>query len=105
MIEEWVLISPHRAKRPWSGQLESLIEAEVPEYDASNPLCPGSTRASGAVNDFYQSIYVFNNDFPAIFEDSPSPSPSLEETSDLFRVAHARGVCRVLCFHPKSNLI
>lgn len=53
------------------------------------------------VNPVYDSTFVFNNDFPALLEDVPSP-PQAED--ELFTMAAARGVCRVMCFHPKSNI-
>ena len=44
---------------------------------------------------------MFTNDFPALLEDVPGP----EESDDpLFQAAPARGTCRVMCFHPKSNV-
>ena len=46
---EWVLVSPHRCKRPWSGQVEKPAEEAVPSHDPSNPLCPGNTRPNGKV--------------------------------------------------------
>lgn len=46
---EWVLVSPHRMKRPWGGQIESNVEEDLPDYDPNNPLCPGNIRASGQV--------------------------------------------------------
>lgn len=46
---EWVLVSPHRMKRPWGGQIETDIEENLPDYDPDNPLCPGNIRASGQV--------------------------------------------------------
>lgn len=46
---EWVLVSPHRMKRPWGGQIETNIEEDLPDYDPDNPLCPGNVRASGQV--------------------------------------------------------
>ena len=33
LIDEWVLVSPHRAKRPWQGQVEKLEEQEKSAYD------------------------------------------------------------------------
>ena len=54
--------------RPWSGQVEKSDEAELPEFDPKNPLCPGVTRPSGAVNPKYESTFVFTNDFPALLE-------------------------------------
>lgn len=101
MKGEWVLVSPHRMKRPWSGQVEKQDEAEVPDFDPKNPLCPGVTRPNGLVNPKYESTFVFTNDFPALLEDVPEP----QESSDpLFRSQAAKGTCRVMCFSPKSNL-
>lgn len=31
----WVLVSPHRTKRPWQGQQETSGRVELPEHDAS----------------------------------------------------------------------
>uniref|UniRef100_A0A4W5LYV6 Galactose-1-phosphate uridyl transferase N-terminal domain-containing protein n=1 Tax=Hucho hucho TaxID=62062 RepID=A0A4W5LYV6_9TELE len=47
--DTWVLVSAHRMKRPWSGQVEKEEEDQVPQHDANNPLCPGNTRANGEV--------------------------------------------------------
>jgi len=88
-------------KRPWSGQVEKLNEEERPEFDPTNPLCPGVTRPSGALTPQYESTYIFDNDFPALLEDVPEPPPS---DNPLFRSAGAKGTCRVMCFSPKSNV-
>lgn len=47
--DSWVLVSAHRMKRPWAGQVEKPPEEHIPRYDPSNPLCPGNRRASGQV--------------------------------------------------------
>jgi UDPglucose--hexose-1-phosphate uridylyltransferase len=31
----WVLVSPHRTKRPWQGQQEEASKNELPQYDPS----------------------------------------------------------------------
>lgn len=31
----WVLVSPHRTKRPWQGQQEAASKIELPDYDQS----------------------------------------------------------------------
>ena len=49
--DEWVLVSPHRMKRPWKGQVERSIEEDIPRHDPDNPLCPGVTRPNGKVRD------------------------------------------------------
>lgn len=47
---EWVLVSPHRMKRPWLGQVENYVEDQIPEFDPNNPLCPTVQRANGEVS-------------------------------------------------------
>ena len=91
MRAEWILVSPHRMKRPWSGQVEKKNEEDVPEFDPKNPLCPGVTRPNGIENPKYESTFVFTNDFPALLEEVPAPPESDDE---LFRCAEARGTCR-----------
>lgn len=87
-------------KRPWSGQQEAPQKSDQPEFDPTNPLCPGVTRQNGEKNPQYQSTFVFTNDFPALLEDIPLPPKS---DDPLFQTGGARGTCRVMCFHPKSN--
>lgn len=48
--DTWVLVSAHRMKRPWAGQVERPPEEQIPRYEPSNPLCPGNRRASGQVS-------------------------------------------------------
>ena len=31
----WVLVSPHRTKRPWQGAQEAAVKSELPDYDES----------------------------------------------------------------------
>ena len=33
LLGEWVLVSPHRAKRPWQGQSEEPNNEQKPSYD------------------------------------------------------------------------
>ena len=53
------------------------------------------------MNPDYESTFVFTNDFPALLEDVPNPP---ESDDPLFQSSSAKGTCRVMCFHPKSNL-
>ena len=41
---QWVLVSPHRAKRPWQGQQEAQDEKPQPAYDPGCYLCAGNRR-------------------------------------------------------------
>lgn len=96
-----MLVSPHRALRPWSGQTETPSTVKVPKFDPTNPLCPGVKRSSGITTPDYKSTYVFTNDFPALLEDGPEP----EESDDpLFQTKTAKGTCRVICYHPHSDV-
>ncbi|XP_004922278.1 probable galactose-1-phosphate uridylyltransferase [Bombyx mori] len=97
--DEWVLVSPHRCLRPWSGQTEAAPEDQPP--DPNNPLRAGALRSSGKRNPDYTSTYVFPNDFPALLEDVPEPP---EPEHPLFQSAPAKGTCRVMCFHPDSTM-
>lgn len=45
---------------------------------------------------------MFTNDFPALLEDGPSPNTD-PSADPLFKMAAAKGTCRVMCFHPKTN--
>lgn len=54
--DDWVLVSAHRMKRPWQGQVEKPVQEDVPRYDPSNPLCPGATRANGKVGDWCRGL-------------------------------------------------
>lgn len=96
---EWVLVCPHRAKRPWSGQIEKITK-RTPIYDPANPLCPGNRRNADNTNPHYTGTFVFTNDFSALYEDTPEPPPS---DDPLFRAGGARGTCKVMCYHPHSD--
>ncbi|RWS26478.1 Galactose-1-phosphate uridylyltransferase-like protein [Leptotrombidium deliense] len=98
--DEWILVSPHRAKRPWSGQIEGNSNDDCCVNDPTNPLRPGARRANGQINPFYESTFVFENDFPALLEAVPSPPPSNDQ---LFQMQTATGCCRVICFNPDTN--
>lgn len=96
LIDEWVLVSPHRAKRPWQGQEEAPDIAVKPSYDDSCYLCKGNTRINGEVNPEYTGTFVFQNDFAALNEQTPD----FEHDDPLFRLKAEQGESRVICFSP-----
>lgn len=100
LLDEWILISPHRAKRPWQGQQEKVNETQKPSYDPSCYLCPGNKRINGKINPNYQQPFVFKNDFSALLDDTPAPE---QATHPLFRSVQARGESRVICFSPDHS--
>ncbi len=98
---EWVLVSPHRTKRPWQGKQEKTSADTLPSYDGKCYLCPGNTRNQGASNPDYPDVFIFDNDFPALLNDSVSPQ---SDSDDLFKIEPESGTCRVVCFSPRHDL-
>ena len=92
----WVLVSPHRAKRPWQGDVGETAPRGGPAHDPACHLCPGNHRAGGQTNPAYDATYVFANDFPALLADTPAPPTD----DDVFVAAAARGTARVICYSP-----
>lgn len=100
LTREWVLVSPHRTRRPWQGQVERQPADTRPAYDPTCYLCPGNERAGGARNPAYEGTFVFDNDFAALLPDTPAG-----EMRDGLLVARSEpGLCRVVCFSPYHNL-
>jgi UDPglucose--hexose-1-phosphate uridylyltransferase len=98
---EYVLVSPHRTKRPWQGQVERAAQPERPQYDPTCYLCPGNTRANGDHNPQYDSTYVFTNDFAALLPDVPKHN---SKPGSLFVAESVQGTSRVICFSPRHDL-
>ena len=96
---EWVLVSPHRAKRPWQGQNEAISNDIRPAHDPSCYLCAGNTRINGEVNPKYSDVFVFTNDFAAL----QTTSPKFEVNEGLFIAESEQGICKVICFSPDHS--
>jgi UDPglucose--hexose-1-phosphate uridylyltransferase len=94
------MVSPHRNKRPWQGQIERLLPENRPVYDPQCYLCPGNERAGGERNPQYTSTFAFTNDFAALIADTPDA----ESSHPLLTAGSARGTCRVICFSPRHDL-
>ncbi|MDY7029134.1 MAG: UDP-glucose--hexose-1-phosphate uridylyltransferase [Spirochaetota bacterium] len=101
LIGEWVLVSPHRTKRPWQGHQEKPQVEKSLEYDPQCYLCPGNSRAGGARNPDYTDTLVFVNDYSALLPDTPEGSLGED---DLFVARSERGICKVICFSPRHDL-
>jgi len=100
--QEWVLVSPHRNKRPWQGQSEeTALKAKLP-HDVNCYLCSGNTRANGEVNPNYTGPFVFPNDFPALLEDTSVPTE--KSTDQLLQFMPISGTARVICFSERHDL-
>src|SRR5690349_20664324 len=99
---EWVLVSPHRAKRPWLGQMEKTPLENLPQYDPTCYLCPGNERAGGIKNPNYDGTFTFDNDFAALLPDAIQQTVA-DDSSVLVAEAEG-GICRVVCFSPRHDL-
>src|SRR5258708_18184122 len=101
LTRDWVLVSPHRTKRPWLGRVEKQAAADSPAYDPSCYLCPGNERADGARNPKYSSTFVFDNDFAALLPDGPSFEA---DDGGLLVARTEKGICRGMCFSSGHDL-
>ena len=100
LIDEWVLVSAGRGRRPWLGAEEPEPETAGLAFDPDCYLCPGNVRANGSVNPDYAETFVFTNDFSAL-----RPDTSIVEFDDgLLRAQGEQGLCRVVCFSPRHDL-
>ena len=101
LTREWVLVSPHRTKRPWQGQEDKPAPDGSPEYDSCCYLCPGNARANGSLNPDYKEVYAFENDFAALLPNSLEGNVYID---DVLVAQSERGTCRVVCFSPRHNI-
>nr|CDS25408.1 galactose 1 phosphate uridylyltransferase [Hymenolepis microstoma] len=121
LTQEWVVVSPNRISRPWTGAVEKTASSSAGTSDPSSfqkstpkstALAPGAIRSTGAVNPFYESTYTFPNDFPAFSarveseeaHDLSEEAKKAKSTDTLFAWAPATGECYVTCFHPRPDL-
>lgn len=98
---DWILVSPHRTKRPWQGKVEAVANATRPSYDATCNLCPTNKRSNGEPNPAYDKPYAFTNDFSALLNDTPEGGLN---TNNLLQAKSEKGICRVICFSPRHDL-
>jgi UDPglucose--hexose-1-phosphate uridylyltransferase len=96
---EWVLVSPHRAKRPWQGQNETVSNEVRPSHDDNCYLCAGNTRINGEKNPDYKNAFVFTNDFAAL----QTKSKSFHVNNGLLKAQSEQGICKVICFSPDHS--
>lgn len=96
---EWLLVSPHRAQRPWQGEAASPSGERLPPHDPACHLCPGNHRATGETNPDYDGTFVFPNGFPALLDRSASASAE----GGPFEMQPAAGEARVICYAPDHS--
>jgi UDPglucose--hexose-1-phosphate uridylyltransferase len=97
---EWVLVSPHRAKRPWQGQNEVIANDLRPSHDPNCYLCAGNKRINGEQNPDYEDVFVFTNDFAAL----QTTTPKFFIIEGLLKAGSEQGICKVICFSPDHSM-
>lgn len=98
---DWVLVSPHRMKRPWQGKQENVHVGKGIMYDETCYLCPENKRADGSKNPAYTKAYSFVNDYSALLQNGKSDSYN---NDDLLVAKGETGICKVICFSPRHDL-
>jgi UDPglucose--hexose-1-phosphate uridylyltransferase len=98
---EWLLVSPHRALRPWLGQVEKPAVQQRPAHDPTCYLCPGNARVGGQRNPDYTGTFVFENDFAAL---KPEQVDASVDVDGLLVARAESGRARVICFSPRHDL-
>jgi UDPglucose--hexose-1-phosphate uridylyltransferase len=98
---DWILVSPHRMKRPWKGKVEELPDDNRPSYEPACNLCPGNKRSDGTLNPSYEKSFVFTNDFSALLNETEHGEINVD---DLIVAKSESGICRVICFSPDHSL-
>ena len=82
VLREWVATATHRMDRP-----------QMPKDWC--PFCPGS----GRVPDQYE-VHIYPNDFPTF---ATPPPESIVESTSLYPVQEAVGVCEVVLYTPEHH--
>jgi UDPglucose--hexose-1-phosphate uridylyltransferase len=98
--KEWVVVAAHRQNRPWSGEAVGDSKPAA-QYLPDCYLCPGNPRVSGKRNDDYEGIFVFDNDHPCVGDLAENPAP---QKHAVYQTRDAKGVARVVCYHPRHDL-
>jgi UDPglucose--hexose-1-phosphate uridylyltransferase len=100
LLDEWVLVSADRNRRPSVGRREGPPASNPPAYDPTCYLCPGNRRVNGAVNPDFAETFVFTNDFAALRPDVP---PGVVDEG-LLQAEVEPGTCRVIVFARRHDL-
>lgn len=88
-LQQWVIVATHRQNRTYKPPAEFC------------PLCPtqpGQFPTEIPAEDY--EIVVFENKFPSL---KTPPPPMDVESTDIYPVAPATGVCEVICYSPHHD--
>ncbi|KAF8357105.1 hypothetical protein PRIPAC_92100 [Pristionchus pacificus] len=104
LLDEWIIVAGNRVSRPWTGaSTHSSYATSFQLTTTLNPLAPGGMRSSGKTTPLYESVFVFDNDFPSFTNYDDVTETSESHDDELFQQHTIRGECRVICYHPSSE--
>ncbi len=96
---QWILVSPHRAKRPWQGRRKRRQNRPCQPTIPDCFLCRGNARVTGDTNP--------NTPVPTCLPTTCGPddrhSGRTGGDDPLMRCQSARGTSRVICFSPDHS--
>src|SRR5690606_3791668 len=98
---EWVVVAAHRQRRRWNSEAVTVAAPPLERHVAGCYLCPRNPRVSGAVNDDYRGVFVFDNDHPCV---GPAAPLDLAAPPGIYQNRPATGVARVVCYTPRHDL-
>ncbi|HQV00713.1 MAG: UDP-glucose--hexose-1-phosphate uridylyltransferase [Bacteroidia bacterium] len=101
LLDEWILVSPQRATRPWQGQQETIAQPAPKAHDPNCYLCAGNQRANGSNNPNYEGVFVFENDFAALLKDEVTWQ---NQANTFFKLMPERGINKVICFSENHGI-
>ena len=103
LTNEWVLVSPHRATRPWQGEVGTLHTAGEPPTIRRATFVPEMRGPEEFATLCTRATFVFDNDFAAL-----KPQTSRDrldvDAMGLLVAEGEPGICRVICFSPRHDL-
>jgi UDPglucose--hexose-1-phosphate uridylyltransferase len=103
LLDEWVLCSPGRLKRPWLGERDRGPTETPPSFDPACYMCPGNARAEGTRNPHYQGVFLFDNDYPALTAMTDVSVTVDANPHPLLLAVPEAGRCRVISFSERHD--
>ena len=97
---EWVLVSPHRNQRPWTGQRSGPAARGAASRPAMLSL-PGQPPRQWRGQSRLHHTFVFDNDFAAL---QSAIGHDAIDSGGLIVAEAEPGICRVVCYSPRHDL-
>ena len=96
---EWILVSPHRTKRPWQGKTEESKARKKRTYDPSCYLCLAIPVQVEKLIPIIKNLILCKRFFLLIPD-----TPEIDFQEGLLKAESEKGICKVVCFSPDHSL-